>query len=187
MRLTCSVEQHGAVCPVLVEADPESTVSALRAALAHALGAEVPSLWLYDRLLDDTATVVEAGLCQGGVLAFGAAARTDRPTVAEQGWELHVVGGPDAGTTFPLPVGSHVIGRLGTLVVKDSTISRRHVFLEVTAQSARVLDAGSSNGSLLDGEPLPVEGAGEAVEIVPGQLLHIGDSLLTIRVADRER
>nr|WP_275585725.1 FtsK/SpoIIIE domain-containing protein [Geodermatophilus sabuli] len=70
--------------------------------------------------------------------------------------ELHVVGGPAAGSTLPLERGRHVVGRgaTATLRLTDPDVSRRHVLLEVGAGDLTVTDLGSTNGTVLAGEPL---------------------------------
>ncbi|MGY1773017.1 FtsK/SpoIIIE domain-containing protein [Blastococcus sp. SYSU D00813] len=89
------------------------------------------------------------------------------------------MGGPEAARTVPLSAGRHVVGRGSTadVDVADPDVSRRHVVVGVAAGRVTVHDAGSANGSRLDGTAL----GAEPREWSPGALLRIGDSTLAVR------
>ncbi|HEY0711530.1 MAG TPA: FHA domain-containing protein, partial [Polyangia bacterium] len=66
---------------------------------------------------------------------------------------VEIVGGPDAGRQAELP-GPEV--RIGSapgcdLVLRDPTVSRQHLTLRVDGDRIRIMDAGSTNGSMVDG------------------------------------
>ncbi|MDQ4503252.1 FtsK/SpoIIIE domain-containing protein [Sinomonas sp. ASV322] len=67
--------------------------------------------------------------------------------------DLVVRTGPAAGTSFPLARGLHVIGRSPgsdisvDIPLPDPDVSRHHAKLIVSETSARVIDAGSANGT----------------------------------------
>ncbi|MCL2781089.1 MAG: FtsK/SpoIIIE domain-containing protein [Actinomycetia bacterium] len=198
MRICCTIETGaGGSQDVYIDAEPDATVGQLRDALAPVPGlgggpaagggGGTGLLWVYDRLADGAMTLTEAGVRAGVVLSLRGATRAQPPQAAgERGWQLHVVGGPDAGTVFDLPIGAHVIGRADGLLINDPAVSRRHLLLTVTADGANAVDLGSGNGSLLDGAPLPRQGEGGPVAVRPDQVLHLGDSLLAIRAASRQ-
>jgi len=73
-----------------------------------------------------------------------------------------------------------VIGReCEGLVVPDSEVSRRHLRLRRRGRAVEVADLGSTNGSLLDGEPLT------APKVLSGAArLRIGDTTVVIEVRD---
>ena len=91
-----------------------------------------------------------------------------------------MVGGPDAGLIAELPVGEHVLGRSSPLGFTDRAMSRRHALLRVTGQGATVSDAGSANGTLVEGEPVP---DGDGMPVSPGQVVQLGDTLVRITEA----
>ncbi|WP_324274182.1 FHA domain-containing protein [Blastococcus brunescens] len=86
--------------------------------------------------------------------------------------------GPDAGRSFPLGQGSHVIGRSGDVHVRldDPDISRRHASVHVGGGTVTVTDLGSSNGSRLDGADL----AREPRNWPAGTVLRLGASALVL-------
>lgn len=91
--------------------------------------------------------------------------------------------------------GSAVIGRkpehtaLATgaqpIEVQDDTrsVSRVHLFLELADGVITVGDAGSSNGSSIEraGVVMPLESAGERLEVFPGDRVRVGDIAFEIR------
>lgn len=173
MRITCTVIDGTGPVNLLVDCDDATPSSVLRAAirseLVGALGGAVD---------DDDKTVADIALRHGDVLdAEGTRRRTALPS---SGLQLHVVGGPQAGLVFALPIGTHELGRSAAVAWNDTSLSRRHCALEVTAGGVSVIDLGSSNGTLLDGRSV---GPDEKQPWVPGQLLEIGDSLVELRTA----
>ncbi len=59
--------------------------------------------------------------------------------------------------------------------IDDPEVSRRHLRLEVTGSSLRVIDLGSSNGTLVNGEPVD-----DSVEVFPGDVVELGNSELIV-------
>lgn len=103
-----------------------------------------------------------------------------QPALTGDGMQVHVVAGPAAGAVFRLPVGHHEIGRAGALSWNDTALSRRHISVDVTPTAVTVTDLGSANGTTLDATAVPTD---HAVAWQPGQLLHMGDSLVVLRPA----
>ena len=67
------------------------------------------------------------------------------------------------------------------LTVNDATLSRVHLLFAADAQGWSVEDAGSSNGSDLNGQPLQ---PGSPRRLTPGALLRAGDVYLTYLLSD---
>src|SRR5205823_4444076 len=90
--------------------------------------------------------------------------------------ELVVVGGPDAGRRFPLPAGERFVGRdpACEVAVDDPALSARHVRLVVGAGGAVVADAGSRNGTAVEGESLA---AGAELPLAPGAWVQAGRTI----------
>lgn len=95
------------------------------------------------------------------------------------GFELHVVGGPAAGSTLPLKSGVTTIGRDPSceLPVDDPSLSRRHFEVRVSTHTFEARDVGSTNGTRLEGDPLGTDF--EAVEA--GQTITAGRTMITLR------
>ncbi len=156
------------------DGDPLGTVLP---ALTAALGVPPAPLWSGTTVLAPDLPLASPLLAHGAVLGLGRPApRSGRP--ASSPLELHVVGGPAAGTTVGLSVGRHVLGRGddATLRLPDPGISRQHVRLDVGAGGTTVTDLGSTNGTRLDDEEL----TGTPVPWPAGAVLRIGATSLAI-------
>ena len=94
--------------------------------------------------------------------------------------ELVVTGGPCAGERFELGNGSYRLGREpGTdICLSDPSLSRHHLDLEVEPAGARVADAGSRNGTAINGERLRPESFRTLRE---RDELELGRTLLRVR------
>ncbi len=93
--------------------------------------------------------------------------------------EAHVVSGPDAGQMFRLSPGRHLLGRAAEcdLRVEDPDVSRVHATLQVGSTQVLVDDTGSTNGLLLDEEPLR-----GATSMTTSSSLRVGSSTLRLRI-----
>jgi len=103
---------------------------------------------------------------------------SDRITLRARSIRVDVVAGPNAGQAFEVPgpevrVGS---GRSSDLLLFDPTVSRHHLTLQLDQTGIRVLDAGSSNGTIVDG--LRVRDAYAR----PDSLIIIGGTTLRLRI-----
>ncbi|MEW5741125.1 MAG: sigma 54-interacting transcriptional regulator [Myxococcota bacterium] len=85
---------------------------------------------------------------------------------------LLLLTGPQAGRRHEV-TGEVIIGRSPscTIALEDAKVSRRHVRLVVEDGEAKVMDLGSRNGTLVNGEKLEGE-----VVLLPGDRLQVGDS-----------
>jgi hypothetical protein len=82
------------------------------------------------------------------------------------------------GRTYPLAIGSTVIGRgdQATLRLPDVGISRRHARIDFDGTQVVLTDLGSTNGSMVNGQRV------SAVALNPGDMVQIGTTTLTFRV-----
>jgi two-component system response regulator AtoC len=96
------------------------------------------------------------------------------------GFELLVVG--DGGSArIPLPSeGELVIGRGPEADVRldGDSVSRRHALLRARQNGFTLEDLGSSNGTLVRGQPAP---AHEEFAVMPGESMLVGDFVLILR------
>lgn len=88
---------------------------------------------------------------------------------------VHVLDGPDAGSQFPLPPGSYIIGRSpdSDIALSDSQVSKSHVRLEVS-DTVDVIDLGSANGVVVDG------GFVSRLRVEKSSVIEIGGTQLRI-------
>jgi hypothetical protein len=82
------------------------------------------------------------------------------------------------GRTYPLQMGSTVIGRgdQATLRLPDVGISRRHARLDFDGAQVVLTDLGSTNGTMVNGQRV------SAVALNPGDMIQLGTTTLTFRV-----
>ncbi|GDY32743.1 FHA domain-containing protein [Gandjariella thermophila] len=83
------------------------------------------------------------------------APRAEEAVEPVRGPLLRVERGRQAGAVFALPPGTTTVGRGrdADIVLDDSTVSRRHTELRRTGQRVVLRDAGSLNGTYLNGHP----------------------------------
>jgi hypothetical protein len=82
------------------------------------------------------------------------------------------------GRTFPLAIGSTVIGRgdQATLRLPDVGISRRHARIDFDGAQVVLTDLGSTNGTMVNGQRI------SAVALNPGDMIQVGTTTMTYRV-----
>jgi hypothetical protein len=101
-----------------------------------------------------------------------------QPPVGGHGGQRNVrlVGGD--GRTYPLQMGSTVIGRgdQANLRLPDVGISRRHARLDFDGSQVVLTDLGSTNGTMVNGQRV------SAVALNPGDMIQLGTTTLTFRV-----
>jgi hypothetical protein len=105
---------------------------------------------------------------------------------------IDVVAGPDRGASAELPGPE---ARVGTakecaLVLKDGAVSRHHLSVRIEGSAIRVIDAGSRNGTILDGLRVHDAYARPDSEIVLGATtLHLRmlDDVVELPLSSRER
>ncbi|MGB0678028.1 MAG: FHA domain-containing protein [Polyangiales bacterium] len=106
-----------------------------------------------------------------------AAAALPAPGAMHPGLQVHA--GPDKGSEFVLPPGKTSIGRGvdNDIILRDASISRRH--LEVTRQglSLRFRDLRTSNGSYLNGQLT------DGAALRHGDVLRLGQTQLLVQLS----
>lgn len=164
---------------VVVTAPPGCTFGELRPRLLALTGSADAPVTCGGRVLDDDLPVGVPPLVQGAVLGVGAA-EPERPPGGLL--ELRVAAGPDAGWVHRLRPGEYLVGRAATADIRldDPDVSRQHARVRVTGDGTVVADLGSTNGTVLAGEP--VDRTGRAWR--PGQPLRLGTSLLELAVPE---
>lgn len=92
---------------------------------------------------------------------------------------VRAIDGPLKGQAFPIAQGYSFIGRVAPndVVLADGMVSKKHARLEVST-SLELVDLNSTNGVLIDGEPV------QRVRLEPGQPFVIGASTLVVALAD---
>lgn len=82
------------------------------------------------------------------------------------------------GRTYPLSIGSTVIGRgdQANLRLPDVGISRRHARIDFDGGQVVLTDLGSTNGTTVNGQRV------SAVALNPGDMIQLGTTTLTFRV-----
>jgi adenylate cyclase len=93
--------------------------------------------------------------------------------------ELHVIEGPQKGQTIAFTGDTVFVGRSSTndLQIFDSSISRKHIKLFRLENLVFVEDLKSTNGTLVNGEPIE---PGEGVQVGEGDTISLGNT--TIRL-----
>ncbi len=177
--LTLADADAGTSVDLLVQAPQGSQVCDLRPHLPgqppHA--DHRPDLYAGSWRLADDAELGHPPLLDGAVIHVGRPAPISRGVTGLL--HLDVTSGPDAGGSYALASGSHVVGRSPTVQVRieDPELSRAHLLVEVSDSTTQVSDLGTTNGSRLGDEPLT-----STPRIWPlGVALHAGGSLLELR------
>jgi DNA-binding NtrC family response regulator len=106
--------------------------------------------------------------------------RADRPGTSVVALKLEVVAGPDAGASRIAETDRLTVGTAegNELVLTDPTVSRYHLELSRAADGIRIVDHGSTNGTLVAGVRV---GQGT---IGPGAVLTLGHT--QVRVSDAQ-
>lgn len=88
---------------------------------------------------------------------------------------LIVIEGRRTGQRLPLPAGETTVGRdAGSeLVFDDAGVSRRHALLVRAADTVTIQDAGSTNGTWVNGQPVS-----NVRELLPGDRVQLGSTVL---------
>jgi len=170
LRLTIRDGDANTDTDVEAAVDPGSSVSALIDALPVPVDGR--ACYVGQVPLNPKGTVADSPLIAGAVLSIGRPGPVTRTVAGQEAGVLRVVGGPDAGRTIPLPPGRHRIARDSTAPVglRDLDVSRReHAWLEVAPDGrAVVTDAGSTNGTFVDGHRVGT------APLTPGSVLAVG-------------
>ncbi|WP_367140164.1 MULTISPECIES: FtsK/SpoIIIE domain-containing protein [Streptomyces] len=184
-------------CDVLVTAPAGTALAGVASGLATAAAAAgcdlgTGAVVVYagaERLDPQRSALGEPPLIDGAVLSLSAPADPERHAgvlmsgVPEAAARLHVVSGPDAGGVHLLHGGEVHVGRSATadIPLDDPDVSRLHCAVVLHDDGTITLrDLGSTNGTVLAGEPV----GAEPVRLPAGQLLRVGESVLSLHAAD---
>jgi S-DNA-T family DNA segregation ATPase FtsK/SpoIIIE len=184
LRLTLAASEGMPPIDVVAELDADVTIASLARALSeHAQTTPSTSLWSPRcGSLEPGTLVSRTPLRDGDTVSLGARAHDPRVALhpCPGDVELAVVGGPAGGHRVPLAVGAHDIGRDPSvdIALADPSLSRKHLTVEVSPAGAVVIDAGSRNGSAIDGLPLR---AGRPHPVTERDHIEIGRSLVVVR------
>jgi S-DNA-T family DNA segregation ATPase FtsK/SpoIIIE len=169
-----AVRPDGVAADLLVEAADDVPARAVLEAIAAEIGADAAEATLRGEPVPADAPLSELALRWGDELRFGGAPTQSPPAAAE----LVVHGGPQAGRRIPLAAGVHRIGRDAAVTLDDPTLSGNHLVLTVEPDgTATVADAGSRNGTLLEGAGLE---PGAETPLPAGALVRAGRTLFAV-------
>src|SRR5690606_36139293 len=132
------------------------------------------------RVLDTDFAIAEAGIGSGASIAIVPEGAAAAPVAAGPAARLVVVEGPDAGTEFPLAIGTVFIGRdasMSDLTLSDPLVSKRHARVDVFSSTIRFVDLNSANGLEVDG------GVVTRVDLEDGDTLRLGDTVVRAAIA----
>lgn len=98
-------------------------------------------------------------------------------------FKLVVVGGPTKGQSYQVKDGENSIGRVGgnDIVLQSQKVSKKHCVLVVNNKDITVKDAGSSNGTFVNGVLTKLK------KLVAGDRVSVGEYVLEVRAAEASR
>lgn len=168
---------------VVIDADPEAPAELLADHIARWAGVdEGTSLFVPRTKAMATAgrTVRSLGLIRGDEveLVAGGQEPLRQAVVPSPGLELVAVGGPSIGARWRLTGGDQLAGRGSECPIRvdDAAMSRAHLRLRVEGDVVHVCDAGSTNGTFIDGARVSGTRA-----LQPGEVLEAGTSLFSVQ------
>jgi S-DNA-T family DNA segregation ATPase FtsK/SpoIIIE len=174
LRLTVQDVHSRASEDVEVIASPDSPIGALLDSMPVNPGRR--QCFIGAAALDRRARLADSPLLVGAVLSVGGAGPDYQPVRGAAIGTLHVIEGPDAGFGVALLPGTHTIGRAADsgISLSDANASRLHARVDIYPDGTAVIaDAGSANGTLVDGTLITGPTA-----LRPGSVTRIGDNSL---------
>lgn len=95
-------------------------------------------------------------------------------------WRLVAVEGPDQGQRAELTTWTALVGAApaAALVLTDDAASRYHAELDLFAEGVRVRDLESTNGTLVEGQPI------RQAFLFPGETFRVGETTLRVDAID---
>lgn len=109
------------------------------------------------------------------------------PPTAQSNLRLLVISdGPLRGRAYGLREGSQTVGRLegADVAIPSSGVSGRHAYLVRDGRDVLIADAGSRNGTAVNGRALAANGDG--VRLRPGDVVCLGDVELRLEMTSDE-
>ncbi|GAA1888157.1 FtsK/SpoIIIE domain-containing protein [Paeniglutamicibacter psychrophenolicus] len=153
---------------------PATTLAQLLVSAGAAAPALGSTLYVDAAAVPADTPLAELLLLEGSTISL---APVPRPEPLRR-WSATVSGGLEAGTIVPLPAHRPlVIGRSpqADLVLETESASWNHASVQLEGEGVRVRDAGSTNGTLLAGEPVDQDGV---LLTAPATLLMGGTTVL---------
>lgn len=174
------VEADGRRRELELDVDDKSTGRAIYEALAPKIGRRADEYGLVVTRLDEA-------IHPDCLLSYYELRTADHLTVVgapppgpppqDAPWLLKVVTGPAAGVVIPVREGETMLGRTSEpgAHLGDDAVSRRHAVITATRSQLMVADAGSTNGTYVNGGKITTR-----VRVDAGDHIGIGDSLLEV-------
>ena len=170
---------------VTIDAHADVTIGELCDALAAHAGIGSLGVLFTDRLgrLVASDRLAGSGLRNGDVVSLaGPVAPRTAPPLGSSGplMVLVATGGPAAGSRVALGPGKYTVGRDpgADITIDDPSLSRRHFTVSIGRDgSVEIGDAGSSNGTAIEGTGIPNE---SVHRVAPGDAVEAGRSTFAV-------
>ena len=94
---------------------------------------------------------------------------------------LHVQRGPLAGTVIPIDPGANIFGRAEGHILPDEHVSRRHARINAVSGEYMLIDLGSSNGTVVNGQKIT-----GAVILQHGDVIQFGGTIMGFYIRGME-
>ncbi|GAA1496883.1 FtsK/SpoIIIE domain-containing protein [Paeniglutamicibacter kerguelensis] len=162
---------------------PATTLGQLLAAAGAPLPAAGTTLYVDETAAHADTPLGELLLLEGSSISLSPV----EPPHALRQWSVTVSGGLEAGAVHPIPAHRPlVIGRSpqADVVLGTESASWNHASIELEGEGIRIRDAQSTNGTLLDGVPVDMDGT---LATAPGTLVIGGTTLLVRPVVPESR
>lgn len=137
-------------------------------------------------LRPDTTPLDDAGLWNGSVVSDGLASEPSDPQPEPAaGWHVAVSGGLDTAPAIPLTAHARIsVGRSpqAAISVRSESVSWEHCSFAREGAGVRVRDAGSTNGTFVEGRRID----GDGVVVTSETLVRVGSVVLAVGALPRE-
>lgn len=179
LRMTVIDASDGETWPIDVRAGAHHTLGDLLEAIDRV---DAP-VHVDDQRVAEDAVIGLPPLLEGTALVVNAPAGVPSET-GRSPLRLVTRCGPDAGRTHELTPGRHTIGRSdsATMRLADDALSREHLELHVDRDGVLLVDLDTTNGTLVDGAPIPADG----VRVRSGSQIRAGHTIFSLE-AQRHR
>jgi S-DNA-T family DNA segregation ATPase FtsK/SpoIIIE len=174
LRLTAQDADSRQASDVELVAAPDSSVGSLLSSLPVPLNGR--ACFVGATLLDPRSRLADSPLLPGAVISVGGPGPDYHPVRGAAAGTMHVIAGKDTGFGVALQPGRHMVGRTpeSSVSLQDTDVSRKHAVVEVFADGrAAVSDAGSTNGTFVNGVP-----AAQLTGLDSGAVVRIGADTL---------
>ncbi len=94
---------------------------------------------------------------------------------------LHVQRGPLAGIIIPIDSGANIFGRAEGHILPDEHVSRRHATINALSGEYMLIDLGSSNGTVVNGQKIT-----GPVMLQHGDVIQFGGTIMGFYIRGME-